>query len=182
MPQCVHYSQLARTTGKALCSNMPSYIIRFHCIATSSFSALSLVPYECLGACNRSHTKAQFFMHVYLILLMTKHFKSNSAAEGPAERYCERLETQNSGELTVALIVYIGQATIVILVLFGLCFCTAGCTSCCCCARENWCYNYSTACSEGCYACWGGCLLRCGCGWCVVFSFWRMSLLASLPL
>jgi hypothetical protein len=88
------------------------------------------------------------------------------AAEGPGQLYCKRLETQNDGEATVAIIVILGQVVGFLLTVMGLCLCTAGFASCCCCARETWCSHFATPCSKGCYVLWGNLLSRCGCGWC----------------
>jgi hypothetical protein len=89
-----------------------------------------------------------------------------SATGDAADRYCNKLETQNEGEVTIAVIVILGLVVGFLLIVMGLCLCTAGLASCCCCAREAWCSHSATSCSRGCYIRWGDWLSRFGCGWC----------------
>jgi hypothetical protein len=98
-----------------------------------------------------------------------------SAAESPAELYCDQLASQNDGEGPVIAIMVCGYVASTLIAIMGWCLCTAGCTCCCCCAREKWCSRIATSCSKGCNFCWGSLLLCCGCGWFVSHFPYRLA-------
>jgi hypothetical protein len=87
-------------------------------------------------------------------------------AGGPAEEYCNRLETQNSSEDSVRLMVLFANFLTQLYLCLFFSMMTQCCTCCCCCARPGNCEHISTGCSRGCFHFCGRLMTCCGVGWC----------------
>jgi hypothetical protein len=91
-------------------------------------------------------------------------------AGGPAEEYCNRLQTQNSGEQVVKLMLLAGRISHYLFLCLFCCMITGCFTCCCCCARPDFCICISTPCSRRCFRYWGRLVTLCGCGWCAFLA------------